>query len=90
MKKNILFLLLLSVTNSFFAQKTEVKSTKGEVIYHVCQRSFYDSNGDLNGDLKGLRQQLDYLQDLGITSILPKGSPVFLASCKSHLLGEII
>ncbi|RYE18991.1 MAG: alpha-amylase [Sphingobacteriales bacterium] len=42
----------------------------GEVIYHVCQRSFYDSNGDLNGDLNGLRQKLDYLQDLGVTSIL--------------------
>ncbi len=79
MKKNILFLLLLSVTNSFFAQKTEVKSTKGEVIYHVCQRSFYDSNGDLNGDLKGLRQQLDYLQDLGITSILLL--PLYEADC---------
>lgn len=41
-----------------------------EVIYHVFQRSFYDSNGDLHGDLDGLRQKLDYLQDLGITSIL--------------------
>ena len=79
MKKNILFLLLLSVTNSFFAQKPSVKSTKGEVIYHVCQRSFYDSNGDLNGDLKGLRQQLDYLQDLGITSILLL--PLYEADC---------
>lgn len=79
MKKNILFLLLLNVTNSFFAQKTEVKYTKGEVIYHVCQRSFYDSNGDLNGDLKGLRQQLNYLQDLGITSILLL--PLYEADC---------
>lgn len=79
MKKNILFLLLLSVTSSFFAQKTAVQSTKGEVIYHVCQRSFYDSNGDLNGDLKGLRQQLDYLQDLGITSILLL--PLYEADC---------
>jgi glycosidase len=41
-----------------------------EVIYHVFQRSFYDSNGDQTGDLKGLQQKLDYLQGLGVTSIL--------------------
>lgn len=40
-----------------------------EIIYHVFQRSFYDSNGDEIGDLNGLRQKLDYLQHLGITSI---------------------
>jgi len=43
---------------------------EGEIIYHVCQRSFYDSNGDLNGDLNGLSEKLPYLQDLGVTSIL--------------------
>ena len=41
-----------------------------EVIYHVVQRSFYDANGDRHGDLKGLEQKLDYLQSLGVTSIL--------------------
>lgn len=41
-----------------------------EVIYHVFQRSFFDSNGDRHGDLKGIQQKLDYLQDLGVTSIL--------------------
>uniref|UniRef100_UPI004049A271 alpha-amylase family glycosyl hydrolase n=1 Tax=Gelidibacter sp. TaxID=2018083 RepID=UPI004049A271 len=48
-------------------------------MYHVCQRSFYDSNGDLNGDLNGLRQKLDYLQDLGVTSILLL--PLYEADC---------
>lgn len=43
---------------------------KGEIIYHVFQRSFYDSNGDLHGDLNGLRQKLGYLQELGATAIL--------------------
>ncbi|MFT3948219.1 MAG: alpha-amylase family glycosyl hydrolase [Agriterribacter sp.] len=43
---------------------------KPEVIYHVFQRSFYDSDGDHHGDLKGLREKLDYLQELGVTSIL--------------------
>lgn len=41
-----------------------------EVIYHVFQRSFFDSNGDAHGDLKGIREKLDYLQELGVTSIL--------------------
>lgn len=44
--------------------------SQGEVIYHVFQRSFFDSNGDGHGDLEGMRQQLDYLQDLGVTTIL--------------------
>ena len=41
-----------------------------EIIYHICQRSFYDSDGDRHGDLVGLQQKLDYLQELGITSVL--------------------
>jgi alpha-amylase len=43
---------------------------QGEIIYHVFQRSFYDSNGDNTGDINGLREKLNYLQDLGVTSIL--------------------
>lgn len=45
-------------------------AAKGEIIYHVFQRSFYDSNRDLHGDLNGVRMKLDYLQELGVTSIL--------------------
>ncbi len=41
-----------------------------EIIYHVMQRSFYDSNGDLHGDLNGFTQKLDYLKELGVTAIL--------------------
>ena len=29
-------------------------------------RAFFDSNGDGHGDLRGLAQKLDYLQELGI------------------------
>lgn len=45
-------------------------STRGQVIYHVFERSFYDASGDGVGDLRGLRAQLGYLQRLGVTSIL--------------------
>ena len=41
-----------------------------EIFYYVLPRSFYDSNGDGQGDLNGLRQKLDYLQELGVTSVL--------------------
>ena len=41
-----------------------------EVIYHVFERSFYDADGDRVGDLKGLREELGYLQRLGVTSVL--------------------
>jgi len=39
------------------------------VIYELRVPSFYDSNGDGQGDLGGLTAKLDYLQDLGITAL---------------------
>ena len=39
--------------------------TKGAVCYEVFVRSFYDSNGDGIGDLNGLIQKLDYINDGG-------------------------
>ncbi|MCB0643882.1 MAG: DUF3459 domain-containing protein, partial [Phaeodactylibacter sp.] len=38
-------------------------------IYSVFLRSFYDSNADGIGDLRGLTQKLDYLQDLGVDGL---------------------
>ncbi|OGG47879.1 MAG: maltose alpha-D-glucosyltransferase [Candidatus Handelsmanbacteria bacterium RIFCSPLOWO2_12_FULL_64_10] len=39
------------------------------VIYEVPVRAFFDSNEDGIGDLPGLTEKLDYIQDLGITAI---------------------
>ncbi len=36
------------------------------VFYEVLVRAFYDSNGDGQGDLRGLIEKLDYLQWLGV------------------------
>ncbi|MFQ5915682.1 MAG: maltose alpha-D-glucosyltransferase, partial [Nitrospinota bacterium] len=42
---------------------------KDAIFYEVRVRSFYDSDGDGLGDFRGLREKLDYLQDLGINAI---------------------
>jgi maltose alpha-D-glucosyltransferase/alpha-amylase len=58
--------------------RQEGKATVGEdsrlwykdaVIYELHVRAFLDSNGDGIGDFSGLTQKLDYLRDLGVTSL---------------------
>jgi glycosidase len=39
------------------------------VFYEIFVRSFYDSDGDGIGDLNGVTEKLDYLQDLGVNAI---------------------
>ena len=66
MKTIVCCLLLLLFETSLPAQT----SNQPEVIYHLFQRSFYDSNGDMQGDLNGINAKLGYLQDLGVNTIL--------------------
>ena len=73
--KLILLICLLTSINVMAQRKkkaepAEPAPVKDEIIYHIFQRSFYDSNGDKHGDLEGIRLKLDYLQDLGVTAIL--------------------
>jgi maltose alpha-D-glucosyltransferase/alpha-amylase len=42
---------------------------KDAIFYELRVGTFYDSNGDGIGDLRGLTQRLDYLQDLGVTTL---------------------
>lgn len=42
---------------------------RNAAIYQVYPRSFQDSNGDGEGDLRGVISRLDYLKDLGIDAI---------------------
>jgi len=42
---------------------------KDAVFYELSVRAFKDSNGDGNGDLRGLIEKLDYLQTLGVDCI---------------------
>ena len=39
---------------------------KRAVFYEVLVRTFFDSNGDGTGDIKGLIEKLDYLAWLGV------------------------
>lgn len=42
---------------------------KNAVVYQIYPRSFYDSNGDGIGDIRGIVGKLDYLEYLGIDAI---------------------
>jgi glycosidase len=39
---------------------------KDKIVYQIYPKSFYDSNGDGIGDLRGIIEKLPYLQDLGV------------------------
>jgi alpha-amylase len=57
--------LLLAAASPAFAAPLDQ-----EVFYQIFTRSMRDSNGDREGDLKGIEQSLPYLKRLGVTSIL--------------------
>ena len=78
-KAAVFFTLLVALVSCHDSPKTEEPSSpdanqpinwNNEVIYHVMPRSFFDSNGDRHGDLNGFIEKLDYLEDLGVTTIL--------------------
>ena len=52
------------------AVAAEAAAPHDEIFYQIFLRSFSDSNGDRIGDLRGVQSHLDYLQQLGVTSIL--------------------
>lgn len=67
--------MIRSIALAFFSLCITPAIAQHEVMYHISNRSFFDSNGDGQGDLKGIEQKLDYLQQFGITTI--SLSPVY-------------
>lgn len=67
-RKIIASLLALLLSVGCVSQRVEVEK-RGNVYYEIFVASFYDSDGNGVGDLKGVEQKLDYLDDLGISGI---------------------
>jgi len=93
MKRILLFALSLIFLLNYELHATEQTSPIDEIslkrdeldkwwqhssIYHIWVRSFFDTDGDSNGDINGIRQKLPYLQSLGINTVLL--SPIFQSS----------
>lgn len=58
------------LANPAQAKPSAPETLGDEVVYHIFTRSMRDSNGDGEGDLRGIQQSLPYLQKLGVTTIL--------------------
>jgi len=50
-------------------QVTDLAWYKDAIIYELHVKTFHDSDGDGIGDFRGLTEKLDYLRELGITTI---------------------
>ena len=69
MKKPILSFIILILYEVMLAQNTSAPWYHSTSIYQIYPRSFYDTNGDGIGDIKGIIQKLDYIKDLGFDAI---------------------
>src|SRR5215218_8205952 len=50
-------------------QPTRTRWWTDAVVYQIYPRSFADGNGDGMGDLRGIKERLPYLQQLGVDAI---------------------
>lgn len=56
-------------TDYKYTQELHMIDDKVRTYYEVFVYSFYDSDGDGIGDLKGVTEKLDYIQDMGFNGI---------------------
>lgn len=67
--KKLLILLLVVVVGCQPQTNIQKVEKKQPVYYEIFVASFNDSNQDGIGDLKGITQKIDYLDDLGVTGL---------------------
>ncbi|MDP3443534.1 MAG: alpha-amylase family glycosyl hydrolase, partial [Ignavibacteria bacterium] len=67
MFKKIVIILVVLLLSSCSAEM--IRSDKNYVYYEIFVGSFYDTNDDGMGDLDGVTEKLEYLNDLGIGGI---------------------
>ena len=89
MKKTLLFILFTALlVCSFVAVSGEYKTEYVNNWYEIFVRSFQDSNGDGIGDLPGVTERLDYLEDMGYNGIwlMPVMPSTFFSFTRSAIL----
>lgn len=75
MTRTFSVLIILIVIGAALSSGADAASAQGSpwwqhaVIYEIYPRSFQDSDANGIGDLKGISQRLDYLQNLGVDAI---------------------
>jgi alpha-amylase len=75
MKKMILWIILVSSAVLFVGcdeqqtPETSEFNPHNDTYYQIFVRSFADSDGDGIGDLNGITENLDYLEDFGVTAL---------------------
>lgn len=73
--KKILFLTLAAIYLFGCNEQSKTEQQKDEnwwkegIVYQIYPRSFKDTDGDGIGDLKGIIEELDYIQSLGVTMV---------------------
>lgn len=70
--------------NSTGAKPPKLEWWENAVFYQIYPRSFRDSNGDGIGDIRGIIEKLDYLQELGIEGAWL--SPIFKVISKAYFI----
>ena len=68
MRRNIIVVLIVSlllIGCTYKEKEIEIVDDNYRNIYEIFVASFYDSDGDRVGDLNGVKEKLDYIQDMG-------------------------
>ncbi len=67
---SLLTMMVLSSLNSLYSiERKTGKWWDSAVFYQIFPLSYYDTDADGRGDIKGITAKLDYISDLGVTAL---------------------